>query len=349
MQQAIRDALRGLPLGKCAHAGLLLDRHLDRIGQKEDSARTDLLKSASGVTIDADSAYAAAFQRWKGLDALPALLRKTLELASPLAIGLGSETPLEIGITLHATYGAPTIPGSAIKGMCKRGAARLRATGAISNSQFSTLFGDMASASHFVFWDAWYDPASVCGKPLHRDVITVHHPKYYQGKNEFPTDFDDPTPIPFSVVRPGAHFLFSISAPEGWGEFVMSLLAWSLVNLGIGGKTNAGYGYFRDADSPIAPVKTAEQQFPQPALRVAPTAALERWDDAWLTRKKDTGQLTVTRGASIAIAARPIADVLHQTLPDSDRAKLKKGGVAVSADIERDGNKVIIVSIKPAG
>jgi hypothetical protein len=48
-----------------------------------------------------------------------------------------------------------------------------------------------------------------------------------------------------------------------------------------------------------------------------------------------------------ASAARPLADLLHQSLSEAVQARLKKGGISVSAEVQRDGNKVIIVSIKP--
>jgi len=55
--------------------------------------------------------------------------------------------------------------------------------------------------------------------------------------------------IPFLVVKPGAEFLFAITAPnEEWGNFTIELLKWCLQNIGIGGKTNAGYGYFAESN-----------------------------------------------------------------------------------------------------
>lgn len=161
--------------------------------------------------------------------------------------------------------------------MCRRGALKLLGEGKISQEQFDALFGNTSSASYFVFYDAWYDPASVDRKPFHRDVITVHHPKYYQSGNTWPTDFDDPTPVPFLVVKPRTQFLFAIQAPdEKWGKFVESLLNWCLQNLGIGGKTNAGYGYFkspelRDSSSleKDSEVMVKKQAVPPPGTVVA--------------------------------------------------------------------------------
>jgi CRISPR-associated protein Cmr6 len=56
------------------------------------------------------------------------------------------------------------------------------------------------------------------------------------------------SPVPFLVVKHGAEFLFAITATnEEWGNFTIELLKWCLQNIGIGGKTNAGYGYFAES------------------------------------------------------------------------------------------------------
>jgi len=257
---ARRKELREVDLAEISNAGLALDRYLQAHKPIDKKERDDLVKQHkttyeeelldSVVRVEASSVYEAAFQHWKAW--LIANGCQTLEatLASSLAVGLGNESPLEVGLTVDHTYGMPFIPGSAIKGMCRRGALKLREENKIDEQQFIALFGGEKSVSAFVFWDAWYNPESpndARGKPFHRDVITVHHLKYYQGGDAWPTDFDDPTPVPFLVVRPGARFLFAISSPNNsWGDFAKHLLEWCLQNLGIGGKTNAGYGYFEE-------------------------------------------------------------------------------------------------------
>jgi len=279
---ARRKELREVDLADISNAGLALDRYLQAHKPIDKKERDDLVKQHkttyeeelldSVALVGSNSPYEAAFQRWKDWLVMNSCVTLEATLASSLAVGLGNESPLEVGLTVHHTYGMPIIPGSAIKGVCLRGAKRWQqqkqqelkrsmdagtiGAGELSKQievigkQLLVLFGDTAQKSSFVFWDAWYDPESpddARGKPFHRDVITVHHPKYYQGADAWPTDFDDPTPIPFLVVRPGARFLFAISAPtKEWGKFAKNLLSWCLQNLGIGGKTNAGYGYFTE-------------------------------------------------------------------------------------------------------
>jgi len=254
---AHRKQLQGLKLDpKNTHAGLALERYLEAHKPTDREERANIkvtpeenhLENVTQIQVSA--AYRNAFARWEETIRALAYRKVRAITVSSLAVGLGNESPLEVGLTVHHTYGMPIIPGSAIKGMCRRGAMRLKAEGKINDKQFSVLLGDTRAASYIVFWDAWYNPTSVDGCPFHRDVITVHHQKYYQKGSAWPTDFDDPNPVPFLVVKPGAEFLFAITAPnEEWGNFTIELLKWCLQNIGIGGKTNAGYGYFAESKS----------------------------------------------------------------------------------------------------
>jgi CRISPR-associated protein Cmr6 len=231
------------------HVGLMLDRFLPQHDDEHTGAKQlyDLAQQTEVSPV-----YKSAFSRWRqSLQRLEGVRLFTATAASPIAVGLGNESVLEVGLTVHRTYGVPIIPGSALKGLCRRGALRLRSEGKLTDEQFRVLFGysddnGRASAGYIVFWDAWYDPESVQGKPFHRDTITVHHADYYTSRGQaYPTDFDDPNPVPFLVVRPGARFLFAVQSPDdGWGAFAQNLLQWCLQNLGVGAKTNAGYGYF---------------------------------------------------------------------------------------------------------
>jgi CRISPR-associated protein Cmr6 len=141
-----------------------------------------------------------------------------VQAVAPIAIGLGNASPLEVGIRLHHTYGMPLLPASALKGLCRRVARLLRHDSKLSDEAIDALFGfsrdTQAAAGAVVFYDAWYDPSSVDGAPFHRDVITVHHPAYYGDGKTPPTDFDDPTPVPFLVIKPGAQFLCVLDAPD---------------------------------------------------------------------------------------------------------------------------------------
>jgi CRISPR-associated protein Cmr6 len=259
LTDARREALGGAGQGGAvSNAGLALARYLPQQGKPESSKDERPLTRYLKLTAESPvpDAYRPALERWRGALAALGAQTRELDLTAPLAVGLGNEHVTENGLTLHHTYGTPLLPGSAVKGLVRRGAALLLKEGGISQDQFDTLFGTAptpqnpggsAAVGAVDFLDAWLVSAPK-EQPLKLDTVTVHHQKYYQsrGRDVWPTDFDDPTPVPFLVVRPGCRFLFAVRAPdEAWASFTLSLLGWCLENLGAGGKTNAGYGRFR--------------------------------------------------------------------------------------------------------
>lgn len=307
------------------HPGLALSRYLSEHAaaqQKRTDQRPEVELLRAAAQSPASEAYRRAFARWRALQ----LQRPDAQafwgtLASPLAVGLGNESPLEVGLTLHHTYGMPVIPGSALKGLCRRAAFRLRDAGKMSAGQFLVLFGNGGEsdrgASYIVFWDAWYDPESVNGTPLKRDVVTVHHPGYYQSRGEtWPTDFDDPKPVAFVVVRPRARFLFALSAPSAaWHDYAARLLQWGLVHFGVGAKTNAGYGYFEDAWEPVAgPGETA-------------ASTEEVWPVCFLRREivKGAVRVHVQGGPEPLIVEQSEWQPVEQALPEEHRENIRRG------------------------
>ena len=51
--------------------------------------------------------------------------------------------------------------------------------------------------------------------PLDLDVMTVHHPDYYQGKDDAPpADWDSPNPVAF--VSAHGKYLLRSTGPEEW-------------------------------------------------------------------------------------------------------------------------------------
>lgn len=255
---AIRESLRPFaPDGKGPegvrdiHPGLALQRYLTHHDAERKAARA-LLDSIQQLGLP--EAYPILFARWKASLGQAVFLEATA--LTPLAIGLGNATPLENGLALHHTYGFPYLPGSALKGLARRAALHH----GLSQEEMALLFGEQKGAGHIVFWDGWPDPKSP--RPLQKDVITVHHQAYYGTRGKvWPTDFDDPNPVPFLSVRPGVRFWVPLSSgSEGAGEWVFlaaRLVRWGLENLGLGGKTNAGYGYF-EVKLPPKPKSAAE-------------------------------------------------------------------------------------------
>ncbi len=273
------------------HAGLLLSRYLRQMDDKHVTAKL-LLETTSELTASDD--YKFALAQWeKTLAGLPSTITRREMTEGPLAIGLGTASPLEIGLTTHHTYGTPVIPGSALKGLCRRGAQSFFGRENLTEEQqkqVDYLFGKTEDASAFTFHDALYTPQKTGEKMYGRDVITVHHPDYYGKGKVFPTDFDDPNPVSFLIVRPGTAFVFAISAPSAeWGEFALNLLRWSLANLGVGAKTNAGYGRF-DIPEMRPPGSEASEASGGGTSPVPQPAVIEDWGVRTILPEKSQGR-----------------------------------------------------------
>jgi len=134
------------------------------------------------------------------------------------------------------------------------------------------------------FYDAV--PAIDQAELLQLDVLTPHYKKYYEDKNGTisPSDDQSPNPILFLAVRPGAIFEFFfqsdfekikaahernkndkeaeqiIEAINGWAvkdpdEQVKDWLKIAITEYGIGAKTAAGYGYFKNPDEQESAIK----------------------------------------------------------------------------------------------
>jgi CRISPR-associated protein Cmr6 len=141
------------------------------------------------------------------------------------------------------------------------------------------IFGTTEHGGHVVFFDAI--PSAV--PKLELDIINPHYPDYYkEGSKEFPTNWQNPIPVKFLAVAPGSAFRFAIGwrrapidaipmesipseekrkewswfkgvtktqTPNQQNAFVKQAQEWlkkGLLELGAGGKTSAGYGYFKE-------------------------------------------------------------------------------------------------------
>lgn len=355
---ARRKALEALDKQSCSHAGLLLQRYLTaHKSRQRDNTETvpevQLLDRAQGVK--ASEVYRAAFNRWKEFAQQPpsgrARVHFTVKAEAPIAIGLGNASPLEVGIRLHHTYGMPLLPASALKGMCRRVAYLLHRETKLPKEAVDALFGYSdekdAAAGAIVFCDAYYDPASADGSPFHRDVITVHHPKYYIGGEEAPTDFDDPTPVPFLVIKPGARFLCVLDAPHpDWANFAKEMLLWGLQNLGIGAKTNAGYGYLT-LEEGAAATGTATAA----STKSVPLQPEEdQWEKAYITYEPGPKTLKARNPSTKerAEARGTQAQELLNSLPAPQRTQLlEKKPLIADVVVEQLGNQCTIKRILP--
>jgi CRISPR type III-B/RAMP module RAMP protein Cmr6 len=91
---------------------------------------------------------------------------------------------------------------------------------------------------------------------LELDVVTPHHTRYYKGELKTATDTEDPIPVFFPAVKAQSeseYFTFPLiplrlaeTRDLNWAN---CWLARGLEIIGIGAKTNAGYGWFNASES----------------------------------------------------------------------------------------------------
>lgn len=260
MIQTCRNQLRmdKTALSKCSHAGLLLSLYLQNDSKE---ARDTLLDCTCRAPKASKQMYQNAFDLFK--QCLPHnSVSALVSVDGRAVIGLGVESPLETGLTLHHTYGVPYIPGSALKGLASHYCAQVWGE---HNGEFKCagkyhelLFGTTEGSGYIVFNDGLITPnslhESIEGNATLRpvscleiDVMAVHHPNYYKADNDPPpSDFDDPNPIKFLSIQ-GSFFLSVFcdtlgNSGKAWANLSMELILEALGNWGIGAKTSSGYG-----------------------------------------------------------------------------------------------------------
>lgn len=164
------------------------------------------------------------------------------------ATGLGADHPTENGFSFDPSSGLPFIPGSAVKGLCRR-AARLAGRDEATCGRWfgpETITGSSHGAQGEV---TFFDAFPVQWPRLAVDIVNCHHPAYYRTLTEKdvdrrnpPTETENPVPVYFLTVDKGAVFSVPLLAPAAYAEEVTEALVSGLRWLGIGAKTAVGYG-----------------------------------------------------------------------------------------------------------
>jgi CRISPR-associated protein Cmr6 len=263
-----REVLHALTRDSSTHAGLWLDKYLralrlpgvekphgmEKKGDEPGEAIRALLEEAASTPVP--EGYPAAFARRRALiEALDGGLEGgvtrlfTAEARGRIVVGLGTQAVRETNVALLHTWGVPFLPGSALKGLASAAAHGLTGDATwkkedkerAQGEHHALLFGDTERAGCVVFHDAWWIPEpNDTTLPLDLDVMTVHHPDYYRDGDSAPADWDEPNPIPFLTAR--GKYLVALSGPEAWVLRAGEWLDAGLDALGLGAKTQAGYG-----------------------------------------------------------------------------------------------------------
>jgi len=130
---------------------------------------------------------------------------------------------------------------------------------------YRAVFGTQKARGGVVFFEA----VPVEPPALAVDVMNPHYGDYYQKKpNVPPADYLSPVPIYFLTVQAGSRFAFAVAADDpGLARQARDWLWDALANLGAGGKTNAGYGYFQGVTA-----ISQQSALPRPEPAQAPVA-----------------------------------------------------------------------------
>ena len=275
---------------------------------------------------------------------------------SRLIIGLGGTSVIETGMTLHPLYGFPYLPGSGLKGL-----ARAHAEIAIEHEpteeefrkELREIFGSEYKDRHAtnnrqgrVFF---MDGLPTTFPKLDLDIMNPHYSKYYQGEKDSkgnlipPADYLNPIPVTFLAVAQDQKFSFAVcSRDEALAEKAKSWLICGLTDLGAGGKTNVGYGYFKVDESHRFSPTDDPGMHQQPE---GPKPKSEKWEDAPLTWDPSRGVVKTEREGRKA-ETEPGKGLL--LVPESLRNRLeKRKTVKAKVTVEHIGGKAFrIVKIE---
>ncbi len=111
---------------------------------------------------------------------------------------------------------------------------------------FRQVFGSTEGQGGTLFFDAIPERVT-----LEIDVMTPHYPDYYKPEdNDWPTDWQNPNPVPFLTVGRDSVFYFAVAGAHQ--EKVAEWLRCALDFPGAGAKTAAGYGAWQPAFFAVA-------------------------------------------------------------------------------------------------
>ncbi len=321
--KARRKSLHHVNVQTCTHAGLWLDKFLTdqtEEGKKDEQAtkaKASLIQELGSI-IKIPTGYEKAFSRRQQLfntlkkENFAEVCEATVE--GRMIIGLGQKGPLEAGLALEHTWGIPMIPGSALKGLTMAAAHLLledeawRKKAAGRGSSLTLLGGTTEQIGSVVFHDAWWIPEGE-KLPIHPDVMTVHHADYYKDGNKPPSDMDNPNPVPFASVTGKYLVVVERSFPAKADEqpelldAALCILKLGLEHLGIGAKTNAGYGRMSLEDFECEAERQEKELQKQQAVR----------------QKQQANQASAVRGltAQIAKASKGSIDAIVRSIQNN--------------------------------
>ena len=251
-----------------------------KVWELKDKAKTDFLwhiVSEFNPGDDALKAYNSRLRASLQFVQEFGLTVEQLEMSTlwRLVVGMGYKGSLEIGITLHHIYGFPYIPATAVKGLTRAWAELVEKA---DKATVGKIFGsesknEKATDSNQLGSVLFFDAVPVEWPRLEIDVMNPHYPEYYRDPEKNPPgDWQSPVPIQFLTVAPETGFWFGLASKNN--EDIKEAKQWlvsGLKELGIGAKTSAGYGYFKEVPSQMKATRGSLASVTQKAEKTATT------------------------------------------------------------------------------
>lgn len=198
------------------------------------------------------------------------------ELQGRLIVNLSDSLIQNAGICLDRNTGLPFIPGSAVKGVARHAALAHLRNKEWTIDEFMRVFGsseadfrekgELHAFAGVVAEDRrtlkggldFLSAQPITEPTIMVDISNVHYPDYYQSGNLRDLAKESPKPNTFPVVEQGVRYAFCI-AENGMKtidaelfEKAKSVLIEAITVSGIGAKTGAGYGWFKDVSDDVS-------------------------------------------------------------------------------------------------
>lgn len=253
-----------MPLRDGTHAGLWHDRYVRDFATNQQSDGNSTSADALLLEMEqfeVNQYYTYCFTQWqKHLSSTPQVQFCKATSDTRVLVGLGVDSALDTGLTIHHTYGMPYIPGSALKGLAASFARRrLGPDWHAESANYLELFGSQEQSGVVDFLDALMQPES--GKaPFAKDIMSVHQFGYYSDDQKPPTDAEKLNIVSFLSVTKGLTFVIPLAGDAAWVKIAIDILTQALSLEGIGAKTNAGYGRMT-VEKFVDPVQQAVDTF----------------------------------------------------------------------------------------
>jgi CRISPR-associated protein Cmr6 len=191
-------------------------------------------------------------------------------------------------------------------------------------------FGHFAGAVGFL--PAY--PRELPASDLELDVVTCHHPDYYQGNLSAATDTEEPNPVKFIAVAAGVTFVFvTLPLRDERDSFSRSGVRLHILardwcrrgsdTFGIGAKTGAGYGWFEEARETQAPSsKTAPALSDVTAEKKGPAEhpLISRWRGHAIP---DNFRVLLPELNTVE-SSEELRRVFEAIIPESERNRMRK-------------------------